>query len=70
MTDAEMMDLVLKARGIAAAVGPQHAYWDMIFDAEAILSHRRSTLDRATIEQELTDAVGPGRGYRRAATLG
>ena len=44
-------------RGLAARVGPQHAWWDLIFDAEAMLEGRPTTLPYhevvAAIEREM-----------------
>jgi hypothetical protein len=44
-------------RAIAARVGPQHAYWDLVFDAEAMLEGRETVLQRheivAAVEREM-----------------
>ena len=40
-------------RGIAARVGPQHAYWDLVFDAEAMLEGRKTILPYHEIVREV-----------------
>lgn len=50
MTNVELWDALRRARRIAAPVGSMHAYWDLIFDIEAILSGEKSSLPRAVIE--------------------
>lgn len=43
-------------RGVAARVGPQHAFWDVIFDAEAMLEGKQTLLPHhevvAAVERE------------------
>lgn len=53
MTDDEIRALVVKARAIAAPVGPMHALWDVIFDAEALLDGRLTVCAREQIEEYL-----------------
>ncbi len=54
MTDAELRGLIATARDLAARVGPQHAMWDIIGDAEAMLEGRRPIVDdRPLIERTL-----------------
>jgi hypothetical protein len=58
MTDEEMQMLITKARRVAGYRGPGRAYWDMIFDAEALLRGERSLLSREIIETMLIMTVG------------
>ena len=51
MTDDEFRECLRKARKIALLVGSMHAYWDVIFDAEAILAGQRSQFSRKVVEQ-------------------
>jgi hypothetical protein len=51
MTDDELRGCIWRARMIAEAKGPRHAYWDMISDAEAILKGERSVRSRVAIER-------------------
>jgi hypothetical protein len=53
MSDSEIAAAVAQLRSRAQAVGPLHADWDLIFDAEAILAGKPSLLQRATVEQML-----------------
>jgi hypothetical protein len=43
-------------RSVAARTGPQHAFWDVIFDAEALLEGRETLLPKhevvAAVERE------------------
>lgn len=44
-------------RGVAVHAGPQHAYWDVISDAQALLEGRPTTLPKhevvAAVEREI-----------------
>ena len=44
-------------RGIAARVGPQHAYWDLVFDAEAMLEGRKTILPYHEIVREVEQTM-------------
>jgi hypothetical protein len=57
MTDDELKAAIHAARGIAGKVGPMHARWDTIFDAEAILQGKPSMLKRPVIEKMLVEAT-------------
>jgi len=59
MTDDEFRAFVLQARHLAAPVGPMHAMWDVIFDAEAFLENRKRIVDdRVHIEETLKRFCG------------
>lgn len=51
MTDAELKRCADNARVVASPVGPMHAWWDAIFDAEAILAGKPSIVSRAELEE-------------------
>ena len=55
MTDSELADYVKRGRRRIGSVGPMHAYWDTISDAEAILAGKRSLLERDVIERLLRE---------------
>jgi len=55
MTDDEFRECLRKARKIALRVGYMHAYWDVIFDAEAILTGQRSQFPRKVVEQQFRE---------------
>ena len=44
-------------RAIAARVGPQHAYWDLVFDAEAMLEGRKTILPYHEIVREVEQTM-------------
>ena len=44
-------------RAIAARVGPQHAYWDLVFDAEAMLDGRETTIPYHEIVREVEQTM-------------
>jgi hypothetical protein len=54
MTDDEIRQHIKRLRMTAEAIGAQHALWELIFDAEALLSGRRTLLPRQYIEQMLS----------------
>lgn len=41
---AKLREVVAEWRAVAEPIGPQHAYWDFIFDAEALLDGRKTVL--------------------------
>lgn len=41
---AKLREAVAKWRAVAQPIGPHHAYWDLIFDAEALLDGRKTIL--------------------------
>lgn len=55
MTNDEMLQAVKTLRSALAAttIGPMHAYWDLIFDAEAIAKGAQSILPRPVVEEML-----------------
>ena len=53
MTDDELKAFIKAARQRAAPVGPLHALWDLIFDAEALLVGGKTLLSRKQIEQQI-----------------
>lgn len=53
MTDEEMLQAAKALRVVASSVGSMHAYWDIIFDAEAIVNGKQSMLPRAAVEKML-----------------
>jgi hypothetical protein len=56
MTDAELRAAAIEARKVANALtGPMHAWWDLIFDIEAILKGEKSISSREKIEQAIKD---------------
>jgi len=54
MNDSELRELIERARRVAERVGPMHALWDVISDAEDILAGRPARLSRDQIEALLT----------------
>jgi hypothetical protein len=57
-SDGVLRELVNKARAIAAPVGPQHALWDVISDAEAILQGQKPIVPRSDVEATLRKHCG------------
>jgi hypothetical protein len=53
LTDDELKAFIKAARQRAAPVGPGHALWDLIFDAEALLVGGQTLLGREQIEQQI-----------------
>jgi len=54
VTDARLRELIAFARDEVAPVGPLHAMWDVIHDAEAPLDGRRGIVeDREWLVSEL-----------------
>jgi hypothetical protein len=57
MTDEEIQESINTMRTRAARVGPQHAFWEIIFEAEAMLKGEQTLLDRSEIEMAIFDAL-------------
>ena len=55
MTDAEMLEWAKQARPRAYRVGPLHALWDLIFDAEAHARGKPTLIDRDVIERMIAE---------------
>jgi hypothetical protein len=59
MTNSELKDAVDILRQRAQRVGPQHAYWDIIFDAEALIRGHKTLHTReqitAMVERALSE---------------
>ena len=53
LTDDQLKAFIKAARQQAAPVGPGHALWDLIFDAEALLVGGQTLLSRRQIEQQI-----------------
>jgi hypothetical protein len=53
MTDYELEEAVTILKQRARKKGPQHALWDVILDAEAILQGRWSVLTREQVERDI-----------------
>lgn len=53
--DIRLQKMIKLARSYIHEIGPMHALWDVIFDAEAILAGKPSILSREVIEQILED---------------
>jgi len=49
----ELKAFIKAARKRAAPVGPGHALWDLIFDAEALLVGGQTLLSREQIEHQI-----------------
>lgn len=60
MTDEELMKVVGVARELASKVGPMHAMWDVISDAEGMVTKKWKPIidDRDHIEQTLLRFIG------------
>jgi len=67
VTDDELKAFIKAARQQAAPVGPGHALWDLIFDAEAMLVGGQTLLGREQIEQQIRLRVSRDRehGFHR-----
>lgn len=55
MSDDEIRQGIKKMRAIAAPVGPMHAYWDVISDAECLLAGKPTLCSRDVIEKFISD---------------
>lgn len=53
MTDDELRERIKVWRVAAYEVGSMHGYWEVIFDAEAILKGEQSIMNRAQVEKAL-----------------
>ena len=51
MTDEQMREIAARMREAATKVGTTSALWDVVFDAEAILTGEVSWADRKTVER-------------------
>jgi uncharacterized protein (DUF2236 family) len=50
----ELAKAVSSARAKAAAIGPQHALWDVIMDAEALMAGRQTLVQGSEDERAET----------------
>ena len=57
MTDDELRDAVAIMRQRASRVGPQHAFWDLIFDCEALLKGMDTAVPREQVERAVMEAL-------------
>ena len=57
MTDDEIRDAVAIMRQRATRVGPQHAFWDLIFDCEAMLKGMDTAVPRDKVELAVMEAL-------------
>ncbi len=53
VTDERMREIAARMRDAATKVGTTSALWDVVFDAEAILTGEVSWADRKTVERSL-----------------
>ena len=53
MTDERMREIAARMREAATKVGTTSALWDVVFDAEAILTGEVSWADRKMVERSL-----------------
>ena len=53
VTDERMREIAARMREAATKVGTTSALWDVVFDAEAILTGEVSWADRKTVERSL-----------------
>ncbi len=61
MTDAELKDAAAIMRQRAARVGPQHAFWEIIMDVEALLAGLPTEMSREVIVKEVENALNTQR---------
>ena len=59
-----MREIAARMREAATKVGTISALWDVVFDAEAILTGEVSWADRKTVERSLEAWTGTGAGIR------
>lgn len=57
MNDIELADLTRILRDIAATGGSMHPLWDVVHDAEAILSRKPSWFPRPDVERFVVDEI-------------
>jgi len=55
VTDERMREIAARMREAATKVGKTSALWDVVFDAEAILTGEVSWADRKTVERSLEE---------------
>jgi hypothetical protein len=55
VTDEQMREIAARMREAATKVGTTSTLWDVVFDAEAILTGEVSWADRRTIERSLEE---------------
>ena len=53
MTNEQLMGAAMLLRPIAREAGSLHAYWDIIFDAEAHAQGKEALLSRDKVEREV-----------------
>ena len=58
VTDERMREIAARMREAATKVGTMSALWDVVFDAEAILTGEVSWADRKTVEHSLEEWAG------------
>lgn len=61
MTNDELLQWAAEARKVARLGGPQHALWDLIFEAEALASGERTLLNREMVERDIEKLRGPSK---------
>lgn len=59
---ALLRSAITEWRRIAQPIGPQHGYWDLIMDAEAVLSGSRSILTEDQLMRYAREITPSGRG--------
>jgi len=59
VTDERMREIAARMREAATKVGTTSALWDVVFDAEAILTGEVSWADRKTVERSLEEWARP-----------
>ena len=55
VTDEQMREIAARMREAATKVGTTSTLWDLVFDAEAILTGEVSWADRKTVERSLEE---------------
>ena len=55
VTDERMREIAARMREAATKVGTTSALWDVVFDAQAILTGEVSWADRKTVERSLEE---------------
>jgi hypothetical protein len=58
VTDERMREIAARMREAAMKVGTTSTLWDVVFDAEAILTGEVSWADRKTVERSLEEWAG------------
>lgn len=57
MSEADLLARINEARRIAMPVGPMHALWDVIFDAEAYLNGNSTMLNYGPPNEALGNLI-------------